>query len=324
MNKKSIANEFIEEHSIDLGFEILIDENFASLSSDKAISPKENKNVISIINSFEDKQWLQSRFDNFVWDNIAETALSVRERKSLVGKAQTELVQAAKNLRLTDAAKDEKGQGSELAEIVLYGIMKRYFGALPVVPKIFYKQNVQDNAKGADSVHIVIAKGMDDFTLWFGEAKFYNNIENVRLDAIVKSVDASLQTDKLKKENSIITNVSDLEGLISDETLLKNIQNVLSHKTSIDDIKPKLHVPILLIHECEITQTQQETTEEYKEAIKRFHKERAEAYFKKQIEKCSGIHKYAAIQFHIILLPVPNKKPIVDKFIKTVQFYKGP
>ncbi|MGY8685369.1 Hachiman antiphage defense system protein HamA [Bradyrhizobium sp. UFLA05-153] len=68
----------------------------------------------------------------------------------------------------------------------------------PVVTKIFYKQNDQDNAKGADSVHIVV--NGDDFTLWFGEAKFYNSIADARLDAVVTSVLNSLSTDKLKKE----------------------------------------------------------------------------------------------------------------------------
>ncbi|CAH8239063.1 hypothetical protein VAEKB19_520003 [Vibrio aestuarianus] len=87
-------------------------------------------------------------------------------------------------------------KGSELAEILLYGIMKHHYGALPVVPKIFYKQNAQDNAKGADSVHLVIKD--NDFTVWFGEAKFYNKIEDARLASIVSSVANSLDTKKLK------------------------------------------------------------------------------------------------------------------------------
>ena len=90
----------------------------------------------------------------------------------------------------------------ELAEILLYGLMKEHYKALPVVPKIFYKQNTKDNAKGADSVHIVIEDGK--YSIWFGEAKFYNSLEEARFDTIIKSVETTLQTDKLKKENSII------------------------------------------------------------------------------------------------------------------------
>ena len=131
-------------------------------------------------------------------------------------------------------------KGSELAEVVLYGIMKDYYKALPVVPKIFYKQNSQDNAKGADSVHIVVTD--NDFSIWFGEAKFYNNIENARLDSIVVSVGNSLATDKLRKENAIITNVSDLDLLEIDSSLKEEIKSTLSPKNSIDDIKPRIHI----------------------------------------------------------------------------------
>ncbi|MCB0486696.1 MAG: DUF1837 domain-containing protein, partial [Flavobacteriaceae bacterium] len=245
-----------------------------------------------------------------------------KERSCLINKSRSTLIQTANNLRLIDKEKDEKGQGSELAEIFLYGIMKHHYGALSVVPKIFYKQNAQDNAKGMDSVHIVVDLENNDFTLWFGEAKFYNNIQNVRIDKIVSSVNASLQTDKLKKENSIITSVSDLDDLISNEVLRENIKNVLSYKTSLDELKPRLHIPILLLHECSITEAQDSLTDEYRDKIKEYHKDRAEVYFKKQIKKCGGIHKYSDIHFHIILFPVPGKEPIVQQFIDNVEHYK--
>ena len=50
--------------------------------------------------------------------------------------------------------------------------MKNHYKALSAIPKIFYKQNDNDNAKGSDSVHIVIDPN-GGFQLWLGEAKFY-------------------------------------------------------------------------------------------------------------------------------------------------------
>ena len=197
-------------------FEVLIDEAFSVFNDDPSITPSDKKSLLSAINDFEDGKWRYKQFQNFIWDNIVETALSEAERQNLSHRNHTLLTAAAKSLRVTDASKDDIGNGSELAEIVLYGIMKHYYQALPVVPKIFYKQNSQDNAKGADSVHIVLSE--NDFSIWFGEAKFYNDIENTRLGAIVDSVGNALQTDKLKKENSIITNVKDIDVLIGDVT----------------------------------------------------------------------------------------------------------
>lgn len=256
---------------------------------------------------------------NYLWDNIAQTALSQKERSALIDQSHSSLIAAAQNLRLTD--NDEIGQGSEIAEVFLYGLMRHRFGALPVVPKIFYKQNVQDNAKGADSVHIVVDG--DDFTLWFGEAKFYNSIADTRLDSVVTSVLNSLSTDKLKKENAIITSVSDLDGLPIAADLRDRIKAALDNRESIDNLKSKIHIPILLLHECSTTSGAKELSDAYRAEIVAFHQNRANAYFVKQIAKSGSVHKYDDLNFHIILFPVPNKKKIVDAFVQAVAFYKG-
>lgn len=303
-----------------LNFEILIDDTFANINTDESLNPIANKNILSLINDFEDGSWRYTKFQRFIWDNIAETSLSYKERESLAGEPQTTLATAARNLRLTDKEGDIS-KGSELAEIVLYGLMKHHYGALPVVPKIFYKQNPQDNAKGADSVHIVI-EGENDFSIWFGEAKFYNSIENARLDTIIESVENSIQTDKLRKENSIITNVSDIDCLITNTELKDKIKEFLSQKASIDGLKSKLHIPILLLHECQKTKETTNLTQEYKDSITAYHTDRAMAYFKKQLDKIKDLYRYSEITFHLILFPVPCKKTIVDSFVANVEYQK--
>jgi hypothetical protein len=305
-----------------LDFDVLIDTSFSKINEDPDLAPDSNKFILSLINDYEDGEWRYTKFQNFIWDNIAETALSIKERNSLVNQSHSLLTAAAQNLRLTDKEKDIS-KGSELAEIVLYGIMRNHYSALPVVPKIFYKQNSQDNAKGADSVHIVLTEE-GGFTLWFGEAKFYNSIEDVRLTPIIESVENSLKTDKLKKENSIVTNVSDIEELIAEDTLRVNIINALSPKASIDILKPKINVPILLLHECEITNSNSSINENYLQALSAHHVDRARAYFKKQIDKISdSIVQYSDITFHLVLFPVPNKDNIVEQFLANVQHYQN-
>jgi len=302
-------------------FDILIDKQFIELALDKSLTPIDHKMVLSLSNDFEDGEWRYSKFQNFIWDNICETALSQLEREKLAAQSHTQLTAAARNLRLTDKA-DDISQGSELAEIVLYGIMKNHYKALPVVPKIFYKQNSQDNAKGADSVHIVLESN-GDFSVWFGEAKFYNSIEDARLPEILKSVSNSLGSDKLKKENSIVTNLYDINALVGDQVLLEKIKTALSSQSTLDNLKPRLHIPILLLHECKITASTNNNTEKYVSDIIAYHTERANSFFKKQISYLeSRIHLYEKIHFHLILFPVPNKKAIINKFVKYVEFYK--
>ena len=304
-----------------IGFETLIDDSLAKITNVTQLKALLNKRVMSLINDFEEGKWQHSRFQNYLWDNIAQTALSERERTALINQSHSTLVAAARNLRLTD--KDEVGQGSEIAEVFLYGVMKNHYKALPVVPKIFYKQNVQDNAKGADSVHIVINETGNDFSLWFGEAKFYNSIADARLDAVVSSVYASLDTGKLRKENAIITNVSDIDHLILAAPLRDQIKAALSSQISIDHLKHKIHVPILIIHQCADTAACAGLSEAYKKQISDHHTSRAEAYFLKQLAGSSKIHKYSDIKFHLILFPVPDKKAIVDTFVGAVSYFKG-
>ena len=181
-----------------MNFQIIIDDIFSVLTTDDTLTPIGNKKVLGLINGFENGSWRYENFQNFIWNNIKETALSYKERRALISEGEgTLLSEAAKNLRLTEG-EDDIGRGSEIAEIVLYGIMKNHYKALPIVPKIFYKQNRQDNAKGADSVHIVIEEE-NKFSLWLGESKFYNSIENARLGKIIASVKECLSLEKLKK-----------------------------------------------------------------------------------------------------------------------------
>ena len=305
-----------------MDFQIIIDDIFSVVTNDNSLTPIGKKKVLSIINDFENGKWHSERFQKFVWNNIKETALSYKERQSLISEGEDSiLTEAAKNLRLSEKD-DDFGKGSEIAEIVLYGIMKHHYKALPIVPKIFYKQNNQDNAKGADSVHIVIESDTR-FSLWFGESKFYNGIENARLDKIIESVKDSLSLKKLKKENAIITSVSDINDFEEISTdLRRRIIKSLSQKESVDNIKPLLNIPILLLHECELTKAETHLTPSYVDSIKEFHKERATEYFKKQINKCRDVDLYSEIKFHIILFPVPEKNPIVDKFIAKAKIYR--
>lgn len=302
-------------------FKVLIDDSFINLNVNPELKPVEKKHVLSMVNNYEDGKWRFEIFQRFIWNNVAETALSFKERQNLIGDPASVLAESAQKLRLTDKEKDIS-KGSELAEIILYGIMKHHYNALPVVPKIFYKQNPKDNAKGADSVHIVI-EGEDNFSLWFGEAKFYNSIEDARLTAIIDSVHNSLLTEKLKKENSIITDLSDIDNLIIDDALKKKIKSSLNTQESIDGLKPKLHIPILLLHECSITANETILSDAYVEQVRNYHQERAQTYFEKQIKKIADkIHLYSEISFHIILFPIPIKKDIIDKFVSVAEFHQ--
>ncbi len=294
-------------------FDVVVDDSLHNLSDD-TIEPN-NKALLSLVNGFESGKWRRQQFEHFIWNNIKDTALSQVEREALIGEEQSVITKSAKNLRLSEG--DEKG--GEIGEILLYGIMQKYYSALPVVPKIFYKQNRNDYAKGADSIHITLNKD-GSFSFWLGEAKFYNSLKNGRLDSIVESVYNMFIDDKLRKELNIVTSLKDLDLLIKDETLLEEIKLKLSDGISLDDIKQHLHVPILILHECEITKDNLDSFEDYKIKIAKEHIKKAEVFMKKQDSKLESVYMYKEIKFHLILFPIPNKSELVERFYTKAMF----
>lgn len=306
-------------------FEVLINDEFCKYCDNDTLTEIDNAKLLSIINDFEDGEWRYKKFQNFIWDNIKDTALNAKERKALIEeqKESSIIERAVNKLRLINDSNDSyNGKGGEIGEIILYGIMRRHYNALPIVPKIFYKQNKNDYAKGADSIHIVV-ESEDEFSLWFGESKFYNGISSSQIDRVIESVSNSLQTDKLKKENSIIIGLNDINEFDEISNNLKSkIIELLSEDTSMDKIKLILNIPILILHECQITKNETELKDEYKESIIKFHTDTATKYFEKQIKKCSSVHLYSKIKFHLILFPVPDKSKIEDKFLTIAKAHK--
>lgn len=108
-----------------VGISVKIQSCFLDFNKVAELSPIERQFLLSVLNDFEDESWRIEEFEDFVWDNVAETALSVRERQSAILGDRSRLRAAARNLRLIDG-EPEGTKGSEIAEIVLYGIMRTH------------------------------------------------------------------------------------------------------------------------------------------------------------------------------------------------------
>jgi hypothetical protein len=304
-------------------FNIHFDSSLKSFCPEVDFKIIDGREVLSIANDFSDTNWQFQKFQKFIFNNIAQTALSKKERDNIINDSYGTLIEAAKKLRLLDRKNiTTDTEGSELAEILLYGIMHHHYKALPVVPKIFNKQNSNDNAKGADSVHVVLEKE-NEFSIWYGESKFYNSIEDARLYDIVNSVLNIFSNSAFNTENRILSNSNDLKEYFKDnEDLFNKIIDILDTDTPIDYIKARLNIPILLLHECEITKQQKENSDEYIEQILSYQKERVQSFYQKLYNKAtknSGkvnpIINFDKIKFHFIFFPVPDKKIIISNFL---------
>lgn len=271
--------------------------------------------LLSLINDFEEGEWRFEKFNQYIMNTLAETALSKTEREALASKEEYySIIQRS-------VANLNKKEG-EIGEIFLYGIMKKYYNALPIVPKIFYKQNTNDYAKGADSVHLTIEN--QECHLWLGESKFYTDITDAINEAI-KSIKNLLVKDKLNKEKSIIMDINDVESFIKDKISkesIDKIKRVLKQDTSIDELKNILHIPISIIYQCKTTKRYSVLSEEYKQKIVNFHQEKAKQAITKITNELNNVHNIEKIKFHIILFPVPDKEKIKCDFVKKLEVAK--
>ncbi|STQ86835.1 DUF1837 domain-containing protein [Helicobacter muridarum] len=295
-------------------FEVLIDEWLINTSANHA--------MLSLVNDFESNQWRSKKFRNFIINNLKEVALNKKERDALSGNEGDILERAISKMHIDNL-------GGEIGEVFLYGIMKNYYNALPVVPKIFYKQNPNDNAKGADSVHITLEENA--YHIWLGESKIYSDITRA-ISEVVESVYELLATDKLKKEKSLITNLNDIDGYLSDsnnlhKTSITELKNILNDRTSLDEMKKILHIPISIIYECDITKQHLQNypvclDNNYKNLIIELHRNQCSKLSQKIISKLNDIPLIEYIKFHIMVFPIPNKKELVAQINKIFEAHR--
>ena len=109
----------------DLVFSIIIDDELIKDLQTSAFPSEGNESLVSVVNDFENGKWRVGKFLNFVIDNLKETALTAKERAALVNREGEILSRAANCLRI-EKNDDSTSRGSEIAEILLYGLMREY------------------------------------------------------------------------------------------------------------------------------------------------------------------------------------------------------
>ncbi len=307
---------------MNLNFKIAID--LALTDTEVVVDGNSISRLLALLNDFEDGMWKSKTFEEFILNNIAYTALSKAEREAAIESGSYTSIRAAiERLRSFDPQKSDPGRGSEIAEICLYGIMRAHFNALPVVPKIFYKQNDNVNALGADSVHIVIDPSDDqDISLWLGETKFYKAANSKLYSDVAESVNELLGTQKIKKERQLIVNLREMDEYTDiSEGSKKAIKHLLDASTSVDEVRQILNVPIMILYECADTAQVTQWSEGYLQRMINQHMKIASSQFKKIGRKSNTIHMFDAITFHLILFPVPCKSDIVESFYNKVNAF---
>lgn len=255
----------------------------------------------------------EKAFYRFILKHMLSAALSQREREALHLNDEEMLRRAASRFRL-DAG--PRAKGAEIAEICLYGVMSEYYKAASSVPKIFYKQSAGDQAKGADSVHIVL-DGEGGFSIWYGEAKFYKTLSSAIYKDVTSSLIELLSSNRLEYENHQIVGMPELKSDLIDDELYNRIQSVLDLNGISSELIAVLHVPILILYGSRKFFAKEENIIEQQKRI-------AEGYFMQHLlDLKPKLPFLSEIKFHLILFPVPDKESIVNQVEEVVRSYRG-
>lgn len=315
---------YIKEKNEDYSFDIII--NIQLMDLYKEYGEKEDfeydikySSVLGIINKYINGEWNLKHFCTFFEDNIIFSALSKEELDAL-HKPKTKLKKAFYNLKEMKKKDNDKIEitDGEVGEVFLYGIMYEYYDAINLVPKIFYKQNRNDNVKGADSVHITISD--QEIGIWFGEAKFYLDIKSAITQA-VSSISEFFE-DLIYKELSIsYPYLKDYKNDIDKKSF--NKLKYLLKEENIDKLKEYLHVPILILYEEEKLKNVKSMDEFISEEINSIFINNAMSLLNKQIIEFQNhnIFKYESIKIHIIFFPILNKKDIMAEINYIKDYY---
>ena len=222
------------------------------------------------------------------------------------------IVKTRKAAQLISCSSDNQ-QAGELGEIILHGLLIDVFGFRPLLSKVYYKTNTQDNVKGFDTVHVAWDEECQTIeSLWLGEAKFYKNHHSA-IQRAFQSVETFMEAKRLRQEFMVIENYLNKGDEFKEATT-----SLLNNLRSLDSIEPLICIPILIMYESKVIQNHREESEQFMAEIKA------------EIEACimSFSKKLSASQLerfniHVFFMPLGQKYNILKAFNQRVKGLRG-
>ena len=242
---------------------------------------------------YENRQWRSAQFTDHIFEWLPEFALSPEEARSLNGSNAAALFRkAARSVYRTDNY-DRRG---EFGELLLHILMRQVFETIPAISKIFYKDNVNDNVKGFDAVHVLNTG--EELELWLGEAKFYSDIRGA-IRAVAEELCDHLNFDYLRNEFALICNKIEDSWQHSND-----LKDLIHRNRSLDEVFTRLCIPILLTYDSAVVKKHQVVNDAYCSEFK------DEIYKNYQIFKNANLP--GSVRLHLFLLPLNKKSELIN------------
>ena len=252
---------------------------------------------------YENGRWRAKDFAQYLIEWLPEFALKFSEYANFNGTTGIRLLRKAAYHIYTTIKKENRG---EFGEILLHALIREHFNSKPAVSKVFYKTSANDTVKGFDAVHLVEYEG--DYEIWLGEAKFYSDYKSAISD-VVAEIHQHLEAGFLRNEFMFV------EGKIDDAwELSPKFKELVSDRVSLDEIKKRICIPILITYNTNAYNRYTEFNESFKNDIVN----ECNTAFSILEQKCQGLN----IKLHVFLVPLADKQELIsyaDEKLKGLQ-----
>lgn len=251
--------------------------------------------LLGLCAGYELGQWRSKQFAKYLIRHLIEFIYPMEEWGAANSATGVEMTARAAEAVYKTQKYENRG---EIGELILFSVLRAHYGSLPVISKFYFKSAVNDTVKGFDAVHFI--EGKNGLELWLGEVKFYTDAA-AAIRHVLEELDAHLEASYLRGEFTWIGNKMRADG-----PHYERIRQLLDDKTSLDQVFPVLHIPVLITYESQAVGAHSIVDEIYKTAI--------EAELRYHFQSFRGRCAVQRVAVHLILVPLGSKRALQEAF----------
>jgi hypothetical protein len=161
------------------------------------------------------------------------------------------LKEAADTIYQTDKYKAR----GEFGELILHLLLRDFHGTIPLISKIYFKDNPNVPAHGFDGVQISISGNTKK--LWLGESKLYHSGKHGVRD-LADDLKKHLNTDYLRNEFNLIS-----RRLPEEIPEIEYWRNLMDKNQRLDVILDGIVIPMVCTYDSDLFKTHNDNTPQY-------------------------------------------------------------
>jgi len=201
---------------------------------------------------------------------------------------------------------DKYQKRGEFGELILHLLLRDFRNTIPLISKMYFKDNHDVPAHGFDGVQISIEGSIKK--LWLGESKLYKSGE-AGISDLLNDIKKHVNEDYIRREFSLIS-----KKLPESIPEIEYWRNLMDKHQRLDVIFDGIVIPMLCTYNSSIFTRHTDNTRQY---FIDFENECKELF-----EKFDNKRPASQVEIILLLLPVPSKDELnnqIHKRLKAIQ-----